>query len=176
MEAKTTIYDFLNDLLTAFKQEIQGVESVELYSGQFTTQQLSQIAKRTPAILLSLLGISSVRNAPEGREVTLELACFVLVGNAAQADKSIDKNLAILPFVESIVAILDGENIGGTFSSFPENIQADNLYSATGVQVAVWSIKWEQNIMLGITKESLENLDDFLRAGMEWQAIQPDKV
>ena len=165
---------FLSDVLTIFKDNIKGVKSIELFSSQFTPQQLLKISKRTPAILLSLLGTKNVSSTPAGREVTLDMACFILVGNARSESKKLCKNLAILPFIEGILAILDSDKYWQLYG-LPENIQSDNLYSATGLQVAVWSIKWEQTINLGDSQESLENLADFLKLGVTWGETEDEK-
>lgn len=172
--SKHTIQGFLESLLTIFKRDLKGVKKLELYSGQFSPEQLRKISVNTPAVLVSLLDIKDVRSAPTGREVTLNMACFVLVGNLSEEGKPLCKNLAILPFVESILAILD-ESENWKFIQLPEKIQADNLFSSTGVQVAVWVVKWEQTIPLGTTEESLEGLHDFLRAGVRWETEQPEQ-
>lgn len=173
MDSCKGIKGFLDDVLSIFKTSLKGVKNIELWSGQFNPIYLNKIARRTPAVLLSLLSIKEISSAPCGRHVVLEMACFILVGNATQASKELDKNLVILPFVESILAILD-ESEHWTLYQSPRDIEADNLYSATGVQVAVWAVKWEQTIQLGTTEESLSSLDDFLKAGIEWQKIMPE--
>lgn len=162
---------YLENLLAIFKQDLNGVETIEIHSSQFTLQSLKQIALRTPAVLISLLDIKNIQSSPNGREATLGMACFVLVGNAVKGNgetEKLDKNLAILPFVESVLAILDTSE-HWTHAEYPENILADNLYSATGVQVAAWSIKWEQTIELGTSQTIFENLNDFLSTGITWQ-------
>ena len=77
-----------------------------------------------------------------------------------------------MPFIENILTILESDE-HWQLSQLPENIRAESLYSATGVQVAVWNIKWEQEITLGATSSG--NLADFLNLGVTLDKTEEEK-
>lgn len=160
-----TLQGYIEQTLTLFKDKIPAFKKIDYFGGTFSPEQLKLIASKTPALLLTLRGINQFLDAPHGRAIDVQMTACILVGNAGREDKSIDRNIAILPFVEAVTQVLDN-NDNYSIIEAPYNVTAENLYNPTGVQIASFAVHWEQRINIGTEEESIENLDDFLRIGL----------
>lgn len=175
MASEMTPDQAVNNIHQFFKTAFPKLKSLDLHSGQFTLDDVKSVSKCSPAILLSCLSIGEIKGAPKGQSVRMQMAAFLIVGNGRdESNMRIDKDLAVLKLVGAVLAALDDEN--WPLSELPEEIFADNLYAAKGMGVALWSVRWEQEVLIGAAEAVLEELDDFLTAGVKWDCSPVDGV
>ncbi|WP_051182942.1 phage protein Gp37 [Desulfocurvibacter africanus] len=133
---------------------------VEPHAGRFDLDELKRAATRTPAVFVACLGFSDVEE--KGHEISAEVAwaAFVVTGDKPGNPRHVSS----LALVHALGTHIPGNRWGLEESEgIPEQIRADNLYSAQLDKhgVAMWAIGWRQRMLIDA---GAVVLDDFLAA------------
>jgi len=163
----------LAGMVETFRVALPSFSEVGPHQGRLELADVKQMSVQSPALLLSCLSLADVLAAPEGRSVIMRMAAYVLVGDGRdESGQQIDKDKAALRLAGGVMAALDGAYWK---LDEPRAVKAGNMHAASAqVAVALWAVTWDQPVMLGAPKESLDELNDFLTMGVVWDTAPPD--
>ncbi|MDE2667551.1 MAG: hypothetical protein OXI69_15530 [Acidobacteriota bacterium] len=155
-----------NEFLEAVAAEIQAwlpeLKTCEGHDGRFDLAELKRRALKTPAVLVSCGGTTSVEErGDEGINSTRQWTAFVLTRDAPGLSRGeAARNLVdALEFLILLGAIRTEEKTGVQRQSNrwglrgvgqPEQLRSQNLYSGTIDKkgVALWAVSWRQTLSL----------------------------
>jgi len=140
-----------------FRASLPGASVLE-HGGSIDLTELKRIATKTPALMVSCLGIPSQEMQGGTNACDVQFALFVVAANTGKAARDI----AALAMVEAIMVDLPTTCFVGA-NKVPRGIAATNLYSAALDKqgVSLWAIRWRQEVDLEKTVWS--TLDNLLR-------------
>ncbi len=170
-----TLDKAFNSLLELIKTKFAPVR-VASHSGDFTPDSIARLAVKTPALIVSCLGVSDVTASPQGLDVLMRMSAFLVVGSDRDKEgKKVDRDLTVLALASSVLGFLDQAKDFPACFDPPENIEADNLFSPKA-NLALWAVTWDQPVHLGASASLASLLGEFLQAGVVWDTAPPDGV
>lgn len=154
--------DQSRDIIAAYiKQQLPALQACEPHGGRFSPEELKRWAVKGPAVLVALLNIGDPWLG-NGVETPVTLVIYIIAKDTPDASRDV----IALNLVQGIYQQLGGQTWSNEmFVSEPEKVRAQNLFSTeldkTGI--AMWAITFTQNISLGLSEQTLADLNDFLR-------------
>jgi hypothetical protein len=135
------------------------VKDVQAHGGRFDVDEISRWATRSPAILVSVLGIPDTEH--EGvAEGNIRMAAFIVTAGTSATLR--DANA--LSLAETVTAHAVNNLWNYADAHAPQNVTAQNLYSSAldkKLRVALWAVTWTQRADLSIPDEDdFDNLYD----------------
>jgi len=120
--------------------------AVTEHAGRFDYEELQRVATRAPAVLVAALGASGLELTSNEVAGACQVAAVIVCKDLAR----LPRDVAALALVQALAGIVPGNCWGGAADKAPEDIRADNLFSAQIDKsgVAMWGVGWRQRAVV----------------------------
>ena len=137
------------------------------YGGSFDLEEVKRIATRTPALVVTCLGVSKLN--VEGGAIGNASTKFALFAVATNTVKEM-RDVAALTLAEAVLVDLPYQRWDNKANNVPVGISANNLYSASLDKqgVSLWAIQWNQEVDLEKTS-IYARLDSLTKVDVEYK-------
>lgn len=139
-----------------FKEQLEDVHVSE-HGGPFTMTELERVMKRTPALVVVCLGVSSVE--AQGLTVTADASWGAF---AITRDETVGKrDVAALLLIEAAAKLVPFQRWNNQASGAARALSIQNLYRSEvdAKGAALWAMRWRQNVDLETSAQT--TLDTF---------------
>lgn len=168
------LLDMRTAIIDDFKTNLADIRDNCLpYGGKFGKDDVKRYAMKSPAVLVSCLGLVEAKADGCGSvDAVFAWGSFIITTDK----QGLLRDVGALAILTAITGRIPDNKWGLADVGYPEQVRGENLYSGEidKVGVALWGVTWRQSMTLGGLDET--TLDIFAQFHADWDIAPKDGV